>query len=353
MGVWYCTREDVRNALDIKASAYNDAELDSVIESGSRTIDGDVLGAGCLHRRFYPEVATRYFPWPHLPNSTSRYRIWLDASELISLTSITTAGTAIPLASVFLEPVNAGPPYTHVELDRASAAAFVGGSTAQRNVAMTGTWGFRADEAPAGALAEALDDTETAVDVTNSAALGVGSILRCESERMIVTDRAMLDTGQNTSTLTASAADVAVTVASGAALNAREVIQIDSERMEIRAIVGNVLTVRRAYDGTVLAAHTSGTDIYAGRTLTVTRGALGTTATTHLTGIALQRHVVPGPVNELAIAESLDHLLGRLSGWARTVGEGEGAQEYGARGLARLRRATYQSHGRKGRLRRI
>ena len=49
-----------------------------------------------------------------------------------------------------------------------------------------------------GATVEALDDSETGIDVdaATSAAVGVGSILRVDSERMLVTERQQLDTGQ-------------------------------------------------------------------------------------------------------------------------------------------------------------
>src|SRR5690606_22447868 len=56
---WYTTRETVKAALDYKETARNDAQVDRAIESASRAVEG------LLHRRFYPETATRYFDWPN------------------------------------------------------------------------------------------------------------------------------------------------------------------------------------------------------------------------------------------------------------------------------------------------
>lgn len=53
--VCYCTREDVKNALDIKETARNDDQIDRAIEGATDTIEDD------LNRKFYPEVDTRYF----------------------------------------------------------------------------------------------------------------------------------------------------------------------------------------------------------------------------------------------------------------------------------------------------
>ncbi len=92
--------------------------------------------------------------------------------------------------------------------------------------------------------------------------------------------------------------------------------------MLITDIAGNVLTVKRAWDGSVLATHVGAT-VYAPRLLTVVRGVLGTAAATHLNGAAVAVHAVPGLVRELAVAEALNLFLQESAGYARTVGEGD------------------------------
>lgn len=348
MGAWYTTRGMVKSALEIAATALTDAQVDSVIESASRSVE-----KGCLHRIFYPLTGTAEWDWPDDRRGTT-YRLWfnqlgLPYLEVVSLSSLVAGGTTIASTDYFLRP-RSGPPYTHLEIDLASSAALSAGDTHQSAILGTGVFmGCPLVETPAGALAEALDSSETAVDVTNSALTDVGAILRVDTERMIVTGRAQLDTGQDVvGTIAADRAVVSVTVASGAALHVGEVVLIDSEYMLIVDIAGNVLTVKRAVDGSVLAAHTNAS-IFAPRTLTVERGALGTTAAAHDTAATLVRHVVPGPVEELTIAEAVNRLLGRQSGWARTIGNGETAVEYGGRSLAQLRKDVKASHGRKAR----
>lgn len=346
---WYTTREEVKAELDVRETARSNTRVDRAIEAACETVEGD------LHRVFYPELDTRYFDWPG-PQYARPWRLWLDANEVISVTSLASGGTTIAASDYFLEPNAYGPPYDRIEVDLDSSAAFGGGDTHQRDITVTGLFGYRNEESTLGATAEALDDSETSVDVdgATSAAVGVGSLLRVDTERMIVTGRAQLDTGQNLGgNLTASNSNVSVSVASGAAFAVDEVILIDSEKMRIDDISGNTLTVTRPWDGTTLAAHTAGADIYAPRTLTVQRGGLGTTAATHLTAATIYRWNPPAAVRQLTLAEALNDLLQGRAGYARTAGTGESEREMTGRGLEKLRQRVYVSHGRKARTRAV
>ncbi|MEX0946324.1 MAG: hypothetical protein WD064_03040, partial [Acidimicrobiia bacterium] len=133
-----------------------------------------------------------------------------------------------------------------------------------------------------------------------------------------------------------SAATVAVNT--GSLVKTGEVITVGSERMLVISIASNNLTVKRAWDGSVLAAHTSSDDVYAPRTLTVERGAVGTTATTHLTAAAITRNVAPGPIVELCIAETIVALEQESAGYGRVVGSGENQREARGVGLEDARR---------------
>ncbi|MFI0768623.1 hypothetical protein ACH4TQ_27610 [Streptomyces sp. NPDC021218] len=347
--VWYATREDVKDALDVKETARSNARVDRALEGASRAVEG------LLHREFAPVIATRYFDWPN--SQTARpWRLWLDDSELISVTSLSSGGVTIAASDFFLEPNRTGPPYRRIEIDLDSNAAYGGGATYQRDITITGLWGYANDETPAGTVAEALDASETAVDVDGaaSALLGVGSVLRVDSERMLVTGRSQLNTGQSLGgDLTASAANTTVAVADGTAFAVDEVLLVDGERMRIEDTAGNQLVVKRAWDGSVLAAHTAGTNVFAARTLTVSRGALGTTAATHTSGTVVNRWDPPGPVRDLCIAEALTTLLQGQSGYARVVGSGENQREAAGKGLGDLRCSVYASHGRKARTRAV
>lgn len=349
MGIWYATREDVMRATDSKETARNAGQIDRAIEASSRLVEG------LCHRVFYPEIATRYFDWPN-PQTAAPWRLWLDASELISVSAVTSGGTTISTGDVLLEPNAYGPPYSRLELNLSSSAAFGGGATHQRDITITGLYGYRNDESQLGVTAGSLTSSATGLDVdgATAAAVGVGSVLRIDSERMTVTDRAMLDTSQNLGTnMDANKGVVTVPVASAAGFARDEVILIDAERMLIVDIAGTNLIVKRGWDGSVLAAHTNGADIYALRTLTVSRAALGTTAAAHSLAATVHRWDPPPAVRTLTIAETVSALTQEHAAYSTTVRSGEtgGERNRDLRGVAALRQQVYASHGRKARLR--
>ena len=348
--VFYCTRESVQDAFDVKEAAHRSAQIDNAIRSASDDIDG------WLNRHKHglaPRTATRYFSWP-ARNFSQAWRLWLDENELISVTTLTTGGTLLCASDYFLEPVNSGPPYTNIEIDLTSSSAFSNSGTHQRAISVLGVWGINDDRAPAGTLSEALDASETAVDVSDAVLVGVGSVLTVESERMLVTGRTALDTGQNLATnMDALNSDRTVDVADGTLFRVGEIILLDSERMRITDISGNNLTVIRAYDGSVLAAHTSPVDIYSYRTLTVERGALGSTAATHATSTAIETWDVPSLVNDLCRAAAITRLEQEFSAYGARVYSDEaerdssGTEVVAGRGLTDLRKACARRYKRK------
>ncbi|MFI6251512.1 hypothetical protein [Streptomyces sp. NPDC051016] len=353
-GIWYATREEVKGALDVKGTARNNQQIARALEDASR-------GAEQLcHRTFFPVQATRYFDWPPRSGMTP-WVLRLNDKELISVSTLASGGTVIEAGDYNLEPVNSGPPFNRVEIKLSSDASFGGGDTYQRDVQINGLWGgCRLTETTLGATAEALDATETGMDVDaiTSAAVGVGSIVRVDSERMLVTERGQLDTGQTVggSGLTAQANSVALTVQTGSAFAAGETLLIDAERIRIDDIAGNTLVLKRGWDGTVLAAHTVGANIYAPRTLTVIRGALGTTADSHSSGSTVYRFEPPGPVRQLVVADAINSLTSEAAGYSKGLRAGEGGSSERNRDLNALqqrRDATYAACGRKGRVRAV
>lgn len=344
----YARREDVKIALDVKMTARSDFLVDRAIAAASRNLDGGRNIGGLLKRRFYPETATREVDWPTRDQGSWWIRLphgW----ELISLTSMTVGGVAVATGDVKLYPLD-GPPYHQIQILLSSSVSFDSGDTHQGNALITGPWGYDDVSEPAGTLAAALSTaTATTVTVTDGSTVGVGDVIRAGTERMIVTGRGVsVDTGQNTTgALDAKASTDAVPVGSGAAFSIGEVITVDTERMLIVDVIGNTLSVKRAWDGTTLAAHSTNADVYASRVVTVERGSLGTTAATHSGGAALTRLVIPAPVRELCEDEAVGELLGKPHGHSRTVGSGENEREASGRGLAQKRKDVYASHGRK------
>ena len=125
----YASREDVQRALDFKDNLLSNNQIDRAIQSASDLIDGH------FKRVFYPYDATKYLDWPAYQYAYP-WKYWLDQHDLLVLTSLQSpAGTTIPLSNVFLEPVNnAGlipaKPYTRIELDRSTTAAWGPGAAA-------------------------------------------------------------------------------------------------------------------------------------------------------------------------------------------------------------------------------
>jgi len=342
------TREAVKKALDVKGTARSDDDIDRAIQAASRAVEGQ------LHRKFYPQDMTRYWDWPSFQQAPP-WRIWFDAWELAAIpTSVTTGGQQIPIGNIFFEPANSGPPYTYMEINRATNSAFGAGPTPQRDVAVTGPFGFNLNTAAAGALAAPAGDTTTAsITATNSAGAGIGDVIVIDSERMLLADKALTTTGQTQQgSISASTNDQALTAQNGAAFFVGETVTLDQESMLVTAVTGNVLAVKRGWDGTTPATHTGAT-IYAPRLWSVTRGAFGTTAATHLNGTAVSRYTPPSLVTQLSLAEAENNLLQAASGYARTVGAADNARPVSGQSLADIRALTYAQYGRKVRRRTV
>jgi predicted RecA/RadA family phage recombinase len=336
----YATREMIRRALENAETSRDDAAIDRALQFGSRAVE-----ELCHRPHFYPTLTTLYFDWP-TNNSPTSWRLWLGQHNILSVVSLVSGGTTISASDYNLEPVNE-PPYTNVQIDLSGDADFSVGDTFQRNIELQVWAGFNSDTEPAGALAEALDDSETAVDVTNSASIGVGDAVKVGDEYLVVTEKNLLDTGQNLQTgVGASTAETTIAVTTGSSYYRGEEILIGAEKMLVIDIAGNNLIVKRQWSGSTLAAHLATADIYAPRTLTVVRGALGTTAAAHDTATAITRYVPPALVTELTIAEALNNRLQVGSGYARTVGSGDNVRNASGAGLADLRDRVYYAHGR-------
>lgn len=346
MGVWYCTREDVKRALDAAETARSDWQIDRAIEGATDSIDG------LTHRTFRPVLATKYFDWPD-PQRSPSWVLWLNGSELVELVSATSGGVAMDIADLLLEPNQYGPPYDRVEVNIGSASAWSAGDTHQRALGLTGYWmGCELAEEVVGTLAGNLDAdvTATAQITWTSAKVGVGDVLRIGSERMVVAERTMVDTTQDLQAdLAATQNAVTVSVSSGTAFAPGQVVLVESERMLVVDVAGNNVTVKRAWDGSVLASHPTGASIYSLTGVDIDRAQLGTTLAAHLSGAVIYRHLVPGLVKQLAVAESINTVLQEKGGYSRVQRSDAAQQEGFGDGLPDLRKRVYRKFGRKNR----
>lgn len=318
MGIFYASREEVMQALDIKAAAYTSSQIDRAIDGASRNVEG------FCHRIFYPLTATKLFDYPN--NQRARDgQLWLYGNRLVSVSNFTSGGVTVPPANYFLEPKEYGPPYDRIALNTGSSSSLTSNSTTDQGaLAITGVWmGCEQEEGNAGTLTAAITSTATSITVTG-ANVGVGRLLRIDNERLIVTEKTFITSGQS-GTLTANLNANTLAVADGTVFARREELIIDAERILVVDILGNNLIVKRATGGSTLAAHTAAPIFYA-RQLTVTRGAAGTTAASHLISAPIFRHIVPSLIEELTIAYALIRQLNEGSGYARVVGAGDSQQ---------------------------
>lgn len=337
MGNWYVSREAIKNSAGISGSDLH-STIDAVIESKSREVERHT------RRIFIPKTQTRLFRWPQRQGIRS-WQLDLD-EDLQSVITLQTKAqdsspTTISSSDYFTEPNNFGPPYDTIEIDLSSSASFESGDSSQRTISVAGSWGFSADTRSTGTVASGLDSDATATSMvcSNASLIDVGDTLLIESEQVFVSERTALDIGKNISdaSVTADLADVTITMEASHGLLAGEVIRIDSELMFIESVSTNDLTVIRAYDGSTLAAHSNGADVFHFRTLTIERGANGTTGATHADATAISKYEPPFDIRELIKAETISHIEQDRSAWGRVVGAGENQRQVTASGINRLR----------------
>jgi hypothetical protein len=338
----YVTREEIESTLDVKPSAYMAREIDRACQAGSRAAEG------FCHRIFYPIQATRTFDYPG-PNTTALV-LRLHEQELVSATTVTSDGVAI--TGYFLRP-DIGPPFDRVEIDRNGDDSFSGGP--QRAIAITGLWaGAKNTEVTETTLSAAITTTTaTTMDINTCPGVGVGSVVRVDNERMIVTGKSFVTASLTVSALTSNNNSTSLTVTDGSLFTQYETLLIDSERVQVVDIAGNTLILRRAVGGTPLAAHAIGAQIYWQHRLQVERGALGTTAATHLISATVYRWIPPASVAALSRAYALDQFLQENSGYARTSGQGENERPVVGTGIKALESRVAADFKRKVRTRAI
>lgn len=318
-------------APDIRAAAYAENQIDDLIVAAAEEVDS------FLRRTFFPFTAT--YPFPRPTDSTT---LWLDNRELVSATAFTVDGVDT-LSKLVYRPYS-GPPWRSLELSNA-----VWGTA---NL-ITGVWmGCPLVERSAGTVSGALSSGSVTLPyMPGPRVIGVGHTVRVGTERMLVNGKLWTDSGQ-TGTLAAQPNAQTLAVANGALFVAGEELMIESERLQVVAVSGNNLTVRRGVSGSTLAAH-SGAALYWPRTLQVSRGALGTTAAAASNGAAIVICQPPQLVAQLNRAYALDAFFQEGTGYARTVGSGDGERNLSGAGLAALEQRAFTAHARKIRTRAV
>lgn len=349
----YATREHVMSSLEILDSAYAGVRIDAAIDAASRAAEG------FLHRRFYPEQRTILMDWPDANNSLS-WDVDLGDQELISVSQVLSGGTDIT-AGVILRRWDylAEPPYTTLSVNLSGNTRFSSGTSWQQSLSIGGVFGYNdtATTLAGAALSGAINSSVSSIvlnPIGGTFTIGIGALLKVESERMIIVDRRMSTTSVTT---TSAMLDVqnanTFTTAGASSLAIGEIILIDGERMRINDIAGSTVIVTRAWDGAPLATHSSGATIYALRTCIVQRGALGSTAASHADTTSVYVHKYPPLLTEMVSAEAINMLEQAAAGYARTIGAGAGTREATGVGIDDIRERAYRELGRKNRSRAV
>lgn len=332
---WYTTREAVKGAMESAGGRDLDRQVDRLIPQVSREVDS-ILGT-----RLIPKTETRVLPYSR--RWVRGNKLFFDA-DLISLTSLKDQGGARTLVEgthFILQPENHGPPYSWAEILASQGVSFeAAATTPQQSFEITGQWATWSETAAAGELGAAIADaSSTAVQVKDGSLVGVGDTLLIGTEQLFVGGRDSIDLGVNLAAdLASDDSDETVTLGDPMDdLQEGEVIRIGSERMLVTDVdSATSVQVERAYDGTTLAAHSSGADIFVFRRYAVERGVNGTTAAAHDDDTAIRRYVAPPAIEGLVTAEVIAAFMQGRSGWGRTAG-GERQIELSGRALKDLR----------------
>lgn len=368
----YANRGDVKRSLDLELTAVDDWRVDRAIQSAADETDAE------LHRYFYPwdkTVAEDWPNWQYAPPWTN-YREEAGSRDIVVLTGVQSPpGTVIPLWQVFLYPNDPkrGWPWQEIQLDRSTTAAWGAASTPQRSILFAGTWGWY-NPVSIGTLAASVNSSAGSITVSDGSQADAGDLLvldpgtgaapfpayplsagalgAIQGERVIVTGKTAAATGLTQSgggCSTASSSDNALGTTGTGSLNVGEVILLDTEQMLITDITNSVATVKRAWNGTALSAHSTAA-VYAYRALSVLRGQLGTAAASHNSSAAVSIHRPPSLVRDLNIAAALDRVLQETSGYARTVGAGDAVMRATGASLSDLWDRARTAFGRKARV---
>ena len=344
---WFCTRAQVKAAAGIVGAA-SDALIDSYIEGSSADIEK------ITDATFIPITETKLFRWPR--RRAHAYVLELEDEDLLAVTALQTKAqdatpTTIAAADYFLEPANRTPK-RRIEIDLSSSAAFESGDTPQRAISVAGRWAYSEDTETASQLGAALADAvATALQLVQGHLVEVGNTLLIESEAVFVSARDDIDSGVNThgttGAMTADLTDKTVTWASAPAdaVAVGEVLRIGAEKMLVEAINSTSHEVKRAYDDSTLAAHSTGDDVYIQRTFTIVRGVNGTTAAAHIDDTAVAKYAPPGDIVDLCRAMALGNLAQGQSKWTGQISGGEGSVAVRQVDLYYLRERAIEKYG--------
>lgn len=310
---YYCTLGELITDLEINGPTPDEAAMMRHIRRASQFI-GRWLG------KFIPTTEARRF------DGNGEEDLFID--ECVAVTAVSNDGDAITSTQYLLYPRNRhwdNGPYTQISIDPDATELSVW--TAEKDVVViTGRWGkYEETESTGAAVGNTtkLAAGGTSLVVDNGALVSPGMVLLVDSEQIAVEATGAVTDSTADTNGTLAATDESVVVSDGAKVSSGEVIKIENEEMKVLSISGNALAVVRGWGGTAKAAHTTGKDVYAYRTYTISRGVNGTTDADHLNGVAISRYIPPWDIDWLAVKIAALMHQNAASKFAGKVGNAE------------------------------
>lgn len=334
--IWYASEQDVKRSADIPSTADLDDNIARALDEGSQAVDD------LCRRYFYPISTVHYFPWPQDINQPSN-TLYLNKHGLIELDELTNGdGAIIPPSQYDLGPKQYGPPFTKITV----AGSFsTNAMFPDRSIRGEGTYGYQIDEKTVTQTINQL--TGTSVTLVDGSAVGVGSLIRIGTERLVVAAKGGWVDSENVAAIILEAKKSAdrFTVTDGAAFHVGEEILMDSEVMRIQRIAGNRLIVKRAVDGSVLEEHSTD-EVLVDRHIRVERSVLGSSAFDTAADADVHLFKFPPRVSQLARAEALTIMGFDIASYATSTGQGDADIKHSTKPLEDLRNKVFQQYGR-------
>ena len=256
----------------------------------------------------------------------------LFVPPLLAITSIVNGDDTLVSTDYLLRPNGrmwTDGPYTHLDVDpdAANLSTWYG---EQDSVVINGRWGLyeKSEDTGANTGASEQSASTTSLVVTNGSKVSPGMVCLIGSEQQLVTDYGAVTASVTTLSEDLDLVEEEINVANGALVYVGEIIRCGFEQMKILDINSNTLYVKRGWNGTKKATHTSAGAVDVYRTFSVERAVNGTTAAIHTAGSDIYRYLVPEDVRILCVEIATLMRKKALGGFAGKSGNSELGEVY-------------------------
>lgn len=273
----------------------------------------------------------RFIPLTQALRLSGNGRTRLFVPPLLAITSIVNDDDTLVPADYLLLPNgrmwNNGP-YTHLDVDP-DATNLSSWENEKDSIVITGRWGLYEKYEDTGAtVGSAQSAVASTLLVSNGSKLSPGMVALIGSEQELLTGYGAVTSSATTLAEDLDLVEEEITVANGALVYVGEIIRCGFEQMKILDINSNTLYVKRGWNGTKKAIHTTSGAVDVYRTFNVERGANGTTAGIHTLGSLISHYLVPEDVRILCVEIATLMRKKALGGFAGRSGNSELGEVY-------------------------